>query len=142
MNRPRFDVKPFSFISFPFLYSCLGYRSFSEHTCLRLQEELFWQGLMAVNSEPPLKIACAVDGSRRTRSTFPGLDLLKCLLCRAQKNQRYNRRLKEPLVRCTWECTPFTLRNTARVRKDDGVLMEIEHRRSTCQGCSTSQFML
>ena len=30
-------------------------------------------------------------------------------------------------MRCTWECTPFSLLNAARVWKDERVLMEIEH---------------
>ena len=86
-----------------------------------------------MSSLPPRKVArCdTVDSSlvgsvRRLRSSCPSTDLRKCIICQDDKRQRKNRRLLETLHRCTWDRTPATFLNAARVRNDERVLLEID----------------
>ena len=63
---------------------------------------------------------------RQTRSPLPGLDLSKCFFCQKRARKK-NKRKREELIRCTWECMLFTLVNEARIRQDQRVLLEAEH---------------
>ena len=45
----------------------------------------------------------------------------------SEKSQKKSKRKREELIRCTWECTLFTLVNAARIRQDQRVLLEAEH---------------
>ena len=45
--------------------------------------------------------------------------------CQSDKKQRKNRRPLEKTIRYTWDCTPATLVNAARIRHDERVLLEI-----------------
>ena len=82
-------------------------------------------------SSPPRKAARLDEAesdllSRRarvTRSNYGRIDLKKCLFCQAEKKDRKNRRKLEELHRCTWDQTPITLVNVARIRKDERVLV-------------------
>ena len=62
----------------------------------------------------------------RTRSSLPRTDLLKCIICQAEKRDKTNMRLLERTYRCTWSCTRGTLINAARVRRDERILLEVE----------------
>ena len=64
---------------------------------------------------------------RQTRRSLPGLDIKKCLFCQQEKRPKGKaRRRPENLYRCTWDCTPDTLRHAARIRQDKRVLLEID----------------
>ena len=67
------------------------------------------------------------EGRRQTRTTLPGLDLAKCLLCQSEKKQLKNRRLLEKPLRCTLDSAARTLINAARSRSDVRVLLKIEN---------------
>ena len=60
------------------------------------------------------------------KSSFPRADLLKCIISQAEKRDKKNKRLLERTYRCTWSCTPGTLINAARVRRDERILLEVE----------------
>ena len=44
-----------------------------------------------------------------------------------RKEPEKNKRKHEELIRCTWECTLFSLVNAVRIRQDQRVLLEAEH---------------
>ena len=86
-----------------------------------------------MSSSPPRKVARCdtadsplVGSVRRLRSSCPSTDLRKCIICQDDKRQRKNRRVLESLHRCTWDRTPGTFLNAARVRNDERVLLEID----------------
>ena len=90
----------------------------------------------------PRKTACievgGAEGRRQTRTTLPGLDLAKCLLCQSEKKQLKNRRLLEKPLRCTLDSAARTLINAARSRSDVRVLVGDRKFRFARQGHSLS----
>ena len=64
--------------------------------------------------------------SLRRRRSFPRTDLKLCLFCQSEKRDRRNRRIYEKLVRCEGESTPITLVNSAEIRGDERILLEIQ----------------
>ena len=81
-------------------------------------------------SGPPRKTACIAaseaDDRPRTRSTLPGLDLTKCLMCQTEKRKRKDRRKMEKTTRCQLDFAAATFLHAANVRDDKRVLLEIQ----------------
>ena len=86
--------------------------------------------LMLQMSGPPRKTACIAaseaDDRSRTKSTLPGLDLTKCLMCQTEKRKRKDRRKMEKTTRCQLDCAAATLLHASNDRNDKRVLLEIQ----------------
>ena len=84
--------------------------------------------LMLQMSGSPRKTACLAaseaDHCPRTRSTLPGLDLTKNLMCQTEKRKRKDRRKMGKTTRFQLDCAA-TLLHAANIRDDKRVLLEI-----------------
>ena len=80
---------------------------------------------------PPAKIALISFSTSvepcQTQSSLTGTDLKCCVICQASKRDRRNRRRLEELVGCEGDSKPATLGNAAEIRREETILLEIEH---------------
>ena len=63
---------------------------------------------------------------RKCTRSLPRTDLTQCIVCKSKKADRRNRRVPEKLTQCVTFEAAAVLQNTARIRGDKKVLLEVE----------------